>query len=163
MRIRALALALLAAACVLHVGVTLRARETAASAQDAYRRAREVRRGINQRLAAAERRANARERLRAVLASAQRGPGDELAWLRRDAIAAARTAGVTAVQLEVSRGRDPVAAVLSLSAQGPLPSVTALAADLPTARAVVLESARFQAVEGGLAVELRGARPGGAL
>jgi hypothetical protein len=162
-RSRVLALALLGAAGALHVGVTLRAREAAAAAQDSYRRAREARRGVNQRLAAAERRASARDRLRAVLATAQKGPGDELARLRRDAIAAARNAGVTAVRLEVSRGRAPVAAALSLSAQGSLPEVTALAAELPTGRAVVLESVRFEAVAGGLAVELRGARPGGAL
>ena len=161
MRIRLLALGLLAAAAALHMGVTLSSRETAAAAQDAYGRAREARRDVARRLAAAERRATARERLRAVLASPQNGPGDEVARLRRDAIAAARKAGVTSVRLEVTRGRAPVAAALSLSAQGSLPEVSALAADLPTLRAVVVESARFDAVEGGVSVELRGVRPGG--
>jgi len=162
-RIRLLALGLLLAAAALHLGVTLTARETEASAQDAYRRARDARREVTQRLAAAERRATARQRLRAVLASAQKGPGDEVARLRRDAIAAARNAGVTAVRLEVTRGRAPVAAALSLSAEGSLPEVSALAADLPTLRAVVVESARFDAVQGGLSLELRGVRPGGGL
>jgi hypothetical protein len=154
------ALILLLAAVALHVGVTLRARETTAATQDAYRRARDARRALEQRLATAERRAAARERLRAALATAQQGPGDAVARLRRDAIAAARNAGVTAVRLEVTRGRAPIAAALSLSAEGSLPEITALAAELPTARAVVVESARFDVVVGGLAVELRGVRPG---
>jgi hypothetical protein len=162
-RIRLLALALLLAAAALHLGITLTARESAASAQAAYRRARDARREVTQRLAAAERRATARQRLRAVLASAQKGPGDEVARLRRDAIAAARNAGVTAVRLEVTRGRAPVAAALSMSAEGSLPELSALAADLPTLRAVVVESARFDAVQGGLSIELRGVRPGGGL
>lgn len=161
MKARLTALALLVAAAALHLGYTLDARATAAAAQDAYRRAREARRSVTQRLAAAERRATARERLRAVLATAQAGPGDDVARLRRAAIAAARGAGVTNVRLEVVRGRAPAVASLSLSAQGSLPEVTALAADLPLSRAVVLESARFDALDEGLAVELRGVRPGG--
>lgn len=163
MRIRLLAFALLAAAVALHFGVTLRARDATAVAQDAFRRAREERRSVSQRLAAAERRAKARERLRALLASAQSGPGDDVARLRRDAIAAARSAGVTAVRLEVVRGQAPAVASLSLSAQGSLPEVAELASELPASRAVVLENARFVALDGGLAVELRGVRPGGGL
>ena len=163
MRIRLLASVLLAAAAALHFGLTLPARAAAAAAQDAFRRAREERRGLGQRLAAAERRANARERLRAVLASAQSGPGDDVTRLRRDAIAAARSAGVTAVRLEVGRGRAPAVASLVLSARGSLPEVTALASELPTSSAVVLDNARFEATDGGLAVELRGVRPGGGL
>ncbi|HET7295004.1 MAG TPA: hypothetical protein VFM88_21475 [Vicinamibacteria bacterium] len=161
MKTRIVALLLLAAAALLHLGFTRQERAAAAAAQDTYRRAREARRGVTQRLAAAERGATARERLRAVLAGAQAGPGDDVARLRRDAIAAANGAGVSGVRLEVARGRPPAAASLALSAHGSLPAVTALARDLPLRRAVVLESARLEALDEGLAVELRGVRPGG--
>jgi hypothetical protein len=161
-RLRLVALALLGAAAAVHFGVTVPTWARAASSQDAYRRARDVRRGLAQRLAAAERRADAQKKLAEVLQSATQGPGDDVARLRRDAIAAARAAGVGDVRLEVTPGRTPVAASLRLAAGGALSEVTLLTSDLPARRAVVLDSVRLLPRDtGGLGVELSGVRPGG--
>jgi hypothetical protein len=155
-------LGLLAGALALHYGVTVPAWQAAAGRQDAYRRARDARRGQSQRLAVAERRAAAGLRLRSVIDAAAHGPGDDVARLRRDAIAAARQAGVGDVRLEVAAGRGPVSASLRIAAGGTLSSVTSLAADLAGRRAVVIESARLFPTDGGmLHVELAGVRPGG--
>jgi len=159
-RLRVAGLALLAAAVALHFGVTLPAWRAAAASQDGYRLARDARRGLGQRLAAAERRAAARQRLLGVIEAAKHGPGEDVARLRRDAIAAAREAGVRAVRLEVAPGRGPVSASLRMAADGSLRAVAALTADLP-GRGVVLESARLGPTDAGmLEVELSGARPG---
>ncbi len=162
MKLRLASLALLAAALAIHLGVTLPAWSAAAQIQDAYRRARDARRSLSLRAAAAEKRVAARQRLAAVLASAAQGPGDDLARLRRDAIAAARQAGVTGVRLEVTAGSGPVAAVLRLAAGGPVRAVTALAADLPASRAVVLDSVRFVPGDSGgnVSIDIAGVRPG---
>jgi hypothetical protein len=155
-------LALLLASAAIQYGVTVPAWRAAAASQDGYRRARDARRAQAQRLAAAERRETARKRLLEAIAAAPQGPGDEVARLRRDAIAAARQAGVRGVRLEVVPGRGPLAASLRLAATGSLPEIAALAADLPGRRAVALESARLAPdAEGSLRLELAGGRPGG--
>lgn len=162
MKLRLAGLSLLAAALAIHIGVTQPAWTAAAAAQDAYRQARDSRRSLAQRVAAVEKRVAARQRLASVLASAALGPGDDVARLRRDAIAAARQAGVTGVRLEVSAGRSPAVAALRLAAGGPVRAVAALVADLPATRAVVLESVRLVPSDRGgiVSVELEGVRPG---
>lgn len=161
MRLRILSLALLAMALAVHFGLTVPTWSEAAAAHDAYRDAREDRRGAALRLAAARRRAAARTRLADALRDTSQGPGDDVAHLRRAAIEAARTAGVGGVRLEVAAARGQVAASLRLSAAGPLHSVSTLAEDLPGRRAVVLDSARLESVEAGtVRVELQGVRPG---
>lgn len=161
MRLRASGLALLLGAVALHFGVTVPSWQAAAGSQDGYRRARDARRALSQRLAVAERREAARQRLVEVIQAAPPGPGDAVARLRRDVIAAAREAGVSRVRLEVAPGRGPVAASLRLSAAGPLSAVAALVADLASNRAVVLENARLAPDEEGLLqIELAAGRPG---
>ena len=161
MRVRLVAFALVTASAAAHLGFTLPARQTAIAAEEGYRRARDERRVLGQRLAAAERRALAGQRLRAVLAAGRFEPRDAVAQVRRDAIAAVRESGVTRVRLAVTQGRLPAAAALSLSAEGSLSAVSALAASLPATRAVVLESARLDARDDLVGIQLEGLRPGG--
>lgn len=161
MRARLVGLGLIAAALLVHLGLTLPAWRAAAASQDAYRLARDARRGLSQRVAVAEKRAAARDRLAGVIESAAQGPGDDVARLRRDAIAAGRQAGVGGVRLQVGPGHGPVAATLRMTAAGSLRSISALAADLPGTRAVVLARARIVPGEAAsLSLDLEGARPG---
>jgi len=153
-------LALLAAAPAVHFGFTVPTWSEAAAAQDAYRNARDSRRGTALRLAAAQRRAAARARLEEALRATSQVPGDEVSLLRREAIEATRVAGLTGVRLEVASGRGPAAATLRLAAAGPLSAVAALVTNLPGRHAVVLDGARLEPVEAGsVRIELQGVRP----
>jgi hypothetical protein len=158
MRARAVALGILALALAVHVWVARPAREAVASSADAFRRAREERRGAELRLLAAQRREADAERARQEFRAAGGHAVDALAGLHRDAVAAADQAGVSALRLSVRPGRGAVAATLHVSAEGSFDRASRLAEDLATTRGVVLQEVRLSTGPRGVSVEVDGGR-----
>jgi hypothetical protein len=163
MRLRRAALVLLAASGALFIGVTLPARQAVAAFNDPYRRARDARRATAQRLAKAEKRESAWQRVSALAPAAPVAGGEPAPRLRHDVLEAVQRAGVTSVRLSVRPARAPVAATLSLSAQGSLQAAARLSDDLTLAQGLILERVRMAPAGEGVTFELSGLRLLGAL
>jgi hypothetical protein len=117
MRMRLLALALLAAAAAIHVLVTLPAQRQAAADGAEYRRVREERRLVQARLARLERAEQLRRQAAAVFAAPAAEETVRLA--RRSLITSLDGVPLSNVRLSVRPGgRDDVAAVVTLTAEG---------------------------------------------
>jgi hypothetical protein len=140
------ALALLALAATLHVGLTLPLQREAGQALAEYRRLREERKDARARLAGPGR-GGARR------APATGTPADPLAALRRSALACLAGARVVGVRLEVRPAAAPAAATLRLSAEGDYAELVRLAGRL-AASGVVLGQVRFAPAASGLLLDL---------
>lgn len=116
MRMRLLALALLAAAAAIHVLVTLPAQRQAAADGAEYRRVREQRRLVQARLARLERAEQLRRQAAAVFAAP--APEETVRLARRSLIASLDGLPLSNVRISVRPGRDDVAAVVTLTAEG---------------------------------------------
>jgi hypothetical protein len=113
---RLLALALLAAAAAIHVLVTLPAQRQAAADGAEYRGVREERRLVQARLARLERAEQLRRQAAAVFAAPAAEETVRLA--RRSLIASLDGVPLSNVRISVRPGRDDVAAVVTLTAEG---------------------------------------------
>jgi hypothetical protein len=153
---RVLAGLLVAAAGLLYLAITVPARRAAAEAQDAYGREREERQGLRSRLA--ERELTAAAEARATAAVAMAGtPGYPVGHLRRSVVASLEGAGVSGVRISVTPGRDPVAARLQLSAEGPYAEALRLTGRLVRpGSGLILETVRLRPSAAGLGIDVVG-------
>lgn len=163
MRLRALSLLLVASAAALQLGVAGPARRDSAAAGDAYRRARDARRGATLRLEHGQRREAAWRKLTAQANADPARAGDAVTQLRRDVLDAVRATGLSAVRLAVRPARAPVGATLVLSARGTLQDASRLSDDLTAAKGLVLEQVRLTPSGSDVTLEVQGVRLLGAL
>jgi hypothetical protein len=128
---RLLGLGLLLGGLLVYVGFALPARRAAADAGDEYRKAREQRREALQRLSRTQRLRTARVQAAAALAGkGAASPDASLLEFRRSVLSSLEGHGVSNVRLRVTPGRAPVAARVSLSADGPFADVVGLTGGL---------------------------------
>jgi hypothetical protein len=145
-------------ALALRLLVTAPAQGELAAQNDAYRRARDARREVQQQLVRAELREARRQKALRLIAGSRGESGDPVTRLRRDAVDSVRDAGVSGVRLSVSPARAPVAATLRLSARGSLVAATDLSLDLTVKRGLILDRVRLTPVDQGVVIDIDGAR-----
>jgi hypothetical protein len=162
MRPRALGLLLLAAAALLHAGVTLPAAARVRATQEEQARLLDERRQAESRLASIALRQEARARALAAVAEPSLEPDRAAARLRRTLVEALAEQPLGDVHLSVRAGNAPVSAVARIRARGPFQDVMALSTRLLDAESgLVVEKARFGAGSGGVDTELSLASIGG--
>jgi hypothetical protein len=160
---RALGLLLLAAAALLHAGVTLPAAVRARAAQEEHARLVDERRQAEGRLASIALRQEARARALAAIAVPAPAPDQAAARLRGTLVEALADHALGDVRMSVRAGKPPVSAVARIRARGSFRDVLALSARLVNAESgLVVESARFGAGPEGVETELSLASIGGA-
>jgi hypothetical protein len=143
MKMRMLALALVAAAAALHVLVTMPLQRRAAVDGDEYRRLRDVRRQVQSRLARLERAESLRRQAAGVFNAA--GPEDVIRLVRRSLIGSLEGAAVSKVRMSVRPGgREQVAVAVTLNAEGDFEDVVRLSGHVArTGSGLVLQTVTF--------------------
>ena len=140
MNVRVVAALLLAGALALHFGYVEPRQREAALAQQTFARARSERARLLARLAELTRAEGVRLRVARMDQPGGTGPADAAARLRQSALGALEGMHVSRVQLTVTPARSPLAAKLSLKAEGAFPEVVRLSSRLVRPGAgVVLE------------------------
>jgi hypothetical protein len=156
---RVLALVMLAAAAGLHLWVTVPAQRQAAADGDEYRQLRDQRRQAQARLARAERAETLRRQAAAVFAAG--GDGEVVHAARQSLLASLEGAAVGGVRISVRPGRHPVAASVTVHAEGEFQEVVRLSSHLVrTGTGLLLQAVTFSPGGGsvGLQVEAQGPR-----
>lgn len=156
MSARLLGLALLLGGLLVYVGLALPARRASANAGDDYRKARGQRRDALQRLSRMERVRTARAQAAAALVGKGASGSDaSLLEFRRSVLSSVEGHGVSNVRLRVTPGRPPVAARVSLSADGSFADVVGLAGGLVSpGSGLVLDQVRIRPAAAGVALDL---------
>ena len=162
MRPRALGLLLLAAAALLHGGVTLPAGVRARAAQEEHARLRDERQQAETRLSSIAQRQEARARALAAIAVPAPPPDQAATRLRGTLVEALAGHPLGDVRLSVRAGNPPVPALARIRAQGSFRDVMALCAWLVNPETgLVVEKARFGVGLDGVEAELSLASIGG--
>ena len=143
MRMRVLALALLAAAAALHLLVTVPLQRQAGAHGDEYRRLRDERRLVHGRLARWQRAETLRRQAASVFTAT--GSEDVVRLVRRSLVDSLEGSPASGVRISVRPGgRGEVAAAVSVSAEGEFDEVVRLASHLVRAGSgLVLQTVLF--------------------
>jgi hypothetical protein len=152
---RVIALAMIVLAAALHLGVAGPLRAQAAADADAFGAARVARRDAASRLAALQRRNQARSRAVAAVQGAAEDPAATTRAVRRSVAQAVEGARAKDVHLAIRPGRTGVE--VAVTARGSVDDVLDLTAALARPESgVVLDRALFQRSEGEITLSVQG-------
>jgi hypothetical protein len=152
-----MALLLLLATVAVYVGLTLPLQKKAAAAADAYRRARDERRGARALLEEARRRESALRRAAPAAGEPSSSPRDPVGQTRQGIVASLEGAGLSGVRLAVKPAPPPAAALIRLGADGAFADVVRVTDELVRpGTGVVLEKFQLNGQDSRVALRLEG-------